>query len=348
MSIEALGAASITSLFSNMDRVAEQCGEQFPLFRQDKAEQWTLSRRGSWLGGFWAGLWWRRALISGQAEHKEQALQWSQKLQVWMDEPSINRSFVFWYGSGLGSTLHGDQQALDSLNQAAQAVLQSFDASNGFWPLGSGMGGGEAGQHILNVDALAPTLLLLDAQGGPVARQLGQWHVDACLRYLQKRTGAWRDTVLLRGQEVLAEKGAETWQRGQAWAMLGMATAARLYDKKSYAQAALKACHYWHEHWGKYAQGLLKQAEPSAPLDRSAWAIASLAMHELWRVLPDQQWLQDQSRLHLDALLTPELSETGRFVGHLYKIAPGQSELVESACASFFLLEALLAHEVPS
>ncbi|XOT97756.1 hypothetical protein ACMTAU_10975, partial [Alcaligenes pakistanensis] len=102
---------------------------------------------------------------------------------------------------------------------------------------GSGMGGGEAGNHILNVDALAPTLLLLDAQGGPVARQFGQWHVDACLRYLQKRSGAWRDTVLLRGNDVLAEQGAETWQRGQAWAMLGMVTAARLYDRKSYAQA---------------------------------------------------------------------------------------------------------------
>jgi unsaturated chondroitin disaccharide hydrolase len=79
-------------------------------------------------------------------------------------------------------------------------------------------------------------------------------------------------------------------------------------------------------------------------VDRSAWAIASLAMYELWQILPEQQWLHEQSRLYLDALLTPELSETGRFVGHLYKVAPGQSELVESACASFFLLEALLAH----
>lgn len=79
-------------------------------------------------------------------------------------------------------------------------------------------------------------------------------------------------------------------------------------------------------------------------LKRKAWHAHILAMVELWQILPEQQWLHEQSRLYLDALLTPELSETGRFVGHRYKVAPGQSELVESACASFFLLEALLAH----
>jgi len=63
----------------------------------DLVATWLLVR------GFWAGLWWRRALISGQEQDKEQALNWSQKLQVWLEEPSINRSFVFWYGSGLGS-----------------------------------------------------------------------------------------------------------------------------------------------------------------------------------------------------------------------------------------------------
>ncbi len=344
MPIDVLETAILESLFANMDRVAEQCGDQYPLFRQASSAQWTLSRRGSWMGGFWAGLWWRRALISGQDQHKEQAQSWSQKLQVWQAEPSINRSFVFWYGSGLGSLLHKDRQAQASVELAVQALLSSFDASSGYWPLGSGMGGGEAGKHILNVDALAPTLLLLDAQGGPVARQFGQWHVDACLRYLQKRSGAWRDTVLLRGQDVLAEQGTETWQRGQAWAMLGMATAARLYDRKSYAQAALQACRYWHERWGKYVQGYLLRDSPAMPVDRSAWAIASLALYQLGQILPEQQWLPEQSRLYLDALLTPELSQTGRFVGHLYKVAPGQSELVESACASFFLLEALLVH----
>ena len=344
MRIEVAAPATVQALFDNMDRVAEQCGEQFPLFRQAGSEQWTLSRRGSWLGGFWAGLWWRRALISGQEQDQEQALRWSQKLQVWRDEPSINRSFVFWYGAGLGSALHGNTQAKIMLEQAAQALLDSFDVGSGFWPLGSGMGAGEAGAHILNVDALAPTLLILDAQGGPVARQLGQWHVDACLRYLQKRSGAWRDTVLLRGQEVLAEQGAATWQRGQAWAMLGMATAARVYGRKSYAHAALHACRYWQEHWGRFADGLLRQTDPVMPLDRSAWAIASLSMYELAQLLPEQHWLQEQSRVYLDALLSEELNQTGRFVGHLYKVAPGQSELVESACATFFLLEALLAH----
>ncbi|AYR19187.1 glucuronyl hydrolase [Alcaligenes faecalis] len=344
MSVDVLGSVSIQAIFANMDQVAEQCGEQFPLFRPSSSEQWTLSRRGSWLGGFWAGLWWRRALISGQEQDKRQALHWSQKLQVWLQEPSINRSFVFWYGAGLGSIWHGNRQAEANVDLAAQALLNSFDASSGFWPLGSGMGGGESGNHMLNVDALAPTLLVLNAQGGPVARQFGQWHVDACLRYLQKRSGAWRDTVLLRGNDVLAEQGTQTWQRGQAWAMLGMASATRLYDRASYAHAALKACRYWHERWGKYAHGFLRQDSPLSPVDRSAWAIASLAMYELWQILPEQQWLHEQSRLYLDALLTPELSETGRFVGHLYKVAPGQSELVESACASFFLLEALLAH----
>ncbi|SUD78357.1 hypothetical protein [Pseudomonas putida] len=64
---------------------------------------YKLSRRGSWLGGFWAALWWRRAQASGDAVDVAEARTWSARLAAQLGEPSVNRSFVFWYGAGLAA-----------------------------------------------------------------------------------------------------------------------------------------------------------------------------------------------------------------------------------------------------
>ncbi|MEJ2633538.1 MAG: hypothetical protein P8011_16280 [Acidihalobacter sp.] len=333
---DALKQTAIEAIFERMDSIAAQCYDKFPLFRVASASDWTLSKRGSWMGGFWAGLWWLKAAVTGRGTDRDQAAQWCTKLEAMLDEPSVNRSFVFWYGPGLGGRLHGDDDAARLARRATQAMADSFDGSLAAWPLGEGMGGGDNGRHTLNVDSLAPILSLMHTHGGRKGCIMAQWRLDACMTHLQGAAGAWRSHVVVLVPHA-AEETAGAWQRGQSWAMLGLAEAARLYGQKRYIDAAVRACAYWHRQWDGSAPG-----NGASPVDPCALAIVSVAPLRLWQHLPDRLWLREQSYLHLEELLTKEIVETGSFVGHHYRIGPNEVQLVESPCATFFLLEALL------
>ena len=206
---------AIHAIFKRMDEIAAQCGDRFPLFRPDVATQWKLSRRGSWLGGFWAGLWWRRAAYTRSADDHAVARTWSAQLQPLLSEPSINRSFVFWYGAAIGHQVSAKDQAAQQLaGHAALAISASFDPVLGCWTSGPGMGAGEPGTRTLNVDALAPTLALLHAYGGPKGRVQAHQHLQTCLRYLATEHGAWRENVVQDVDDDMQQEEAGTWPRG--------------------------------------------------------------------------------------------------------------------------------------
>lgn len=324
--------AAAEAVFRRMDEIAAQCGGRFPLFRVPEVEEWTLSRRGSWMGGLWAGLWWLRAAASGRAEDLERARRWSRSLAPALAEPSVNRSFVFWYGATLGGLLLADDEAAALSRQAAAALAADFDAAAGLWPLGAGMGAGDAGCGRLNVDALAPTLALMQVHGEPAWQALGRRHLAACLARLAGEDGAWCADAALDGGEGPAAAGG--WQRGQAWAILGLARAAQV-EPQAYAGAALRACAYWEGRWG----AALPQAEADDPCAR---AIAAVGMYRLGQGLPAAGWLVERAAAELDRVLSGEVVRSGRFAGHRYRIAADEVRLVESPCATFFLLEALL------
>jgi len=329
---------AIAAIFRRMDEIAAQCGDRFPLFRTVADAQWTLSKRGSWMGGFWAGLWWLKTSVTGDAADHAQAVQWCMRLEASLDEPSVNRSFVFWYGAGLGGQLQGDETARQLAQRAARTLLNRFDAQRAIWPLDEGMGAGERGRCMLDVDSLAPLIALMHAHSGSIGSDVAQRHLDSCLTQLTDGTGAWRSRKAL--DVVHQTPSPPIWPRGQAWAMLGLAEAARRYGSQRYIDAALRACAYWQQqfHTSKSGAWGSSQTQP----DPSALAIAAVAMFRLWQYTPEQQWLHQQSCQHIQALLTPDVVQTGQFVGHHYQTRPDTFELVESPCALFFLLEALL------
>jgi len=336
MEQDAHGQRAIAAIFRRMDEMVAQCGDRFPLFRTASDMQWTLSKRGSWMGGFWAGLWWLKASVTGNAADRVQAVQWCTRLEALLDEPSVNRSFVFWYGAGLGGQLLDDESARQLAQRAARTLLNGFDAGLAIWPLGEGMGVGERGRSALDVDSLAPLVSLMYMHGGSIGDALVQRHLESCLTHLADKTGAWRSRKAL--DVVQPSQLPPIWPRGQAWAMLGLVEAACRYGTKRYVDAALCACEYWQQQLsGAWGNG---QTQP----DPSAVAIAAVAMFRLWQHMPEQGWLREQSCCHLNVLLTPDVMQTGMFVGHHYQTRPDSSERVESPCALFFLLEALLLH----
>jgi len=331
MKADARTQRAIAAIFRRMDEIAAQCGDRFPLFRAASDSEWTLSKRGSWMGGFWAGLWWLKASVTGNAADRAQAAQWCTRLEAMLDEPSVNCSFVFWYGAGLGDKLYDDEIAHSLARRATRTLLNHFDETLAIWPLGVGMGADERGRSRLDVDSLAPLLCLMHAHGGTTGRTLAQRHLDSCLTHLADGAGAWRSRKAMG--VVQQTPSPPIWPRGQAWAMLGLAEAASRYDAKHYADAALRACTYWQQ---QYASWNSSQPDPSAS------TIAAVAMFRLWQYTPEQQWLHQQSCWHIQALLTPDVVQTGQFAGHHYQTRPSISEWVESPCALFFLLQALL------
>lgn len=339
-----LHQVAIRAIFKRMDETAAQCGDRFPLFRPSADALWTLSRRGSWLGGFWAGLWWRRAAYTGSADDHALAEAWSARLTPLLREPSINRSFVFWYGAAIGHEKSGKDQAPQQLaNQAALAISEGFNPALGGWTCGSGMGAGELGTRALNVDALAPTLALLHGHGGPKERTRARQHLQTCLHYLAAEHGAWRTNAVLDAGDGVKQEAAGAWPRGQAWAMLGMAEAVRLFGE-AYLPPALQACAYWTERWGGASQPAVRTGLQIPPQDLCAHVISATAMLNLSQLIPGRDWLYQQAHMQMSAVLdASNVAETGQFVGHLYHVGPDDERLVESACATFFLLENLLS-----
>ena len=323
--------AVVNALFKQLDSISRQCGEQFPLYRLPRERKWKLSRRGSWLGGFWAGLWWRRAAYTELSEDLEQAAVWSRQLGAQLDEPSLNRSFVFWYGAAFGGRLAQDQSARELALRAADTLARDYRPDIGGWPLGPGMGGGDSGHATLNIDALAPTLALMHLQADQ--REMGRSHLELCLRTLRGEGGAWASHAQLDEDGRVSRGPAGEWARGQAWAMLGLAEAVGLYGG-AYAAPAREACAYWLKRWGKG----MGDADPCAV------AIASLALLRLWQCLPGMNEWRELAFKQLEGLMSLEVQQ-GCFVGHYYRTGADQEQMVESACATFFLVEALLTQD---
>lgn len=332
--------AVIRALFKQLDRVSHQCANQFPLYRLAHDKQWKLSRRGSWLGGFWTALWWRRAAFTEQSEDFDQAAFWCRQLAPQLEEPSLNRSFVFWYGAALGGRLAGADEARELACRAADALARDYCPEIGGWPLGPGMGGGSKGHATLDVDALAPTLALMHLQRDPRKIAMARNHLELCLRTLRTPFGAWASHAERKADGSFRCHPAGEWARGQAWAMLGLAEAVGLYGGE-YAQVACEACAYWVRRWGEGAStATLKPSEA----DPCAVAIASVALLRLWQCLPGLNPWCDLACRQIAALLSPQVRH-GSFVGHYYQTGREQTQLVESACATFFLLEALMTQD---
>ena len=60
-------------LVHRMDAIDAHCTSGFPLYSPGAGDQWTISRGGSWTGGFWGAWWWLRARLTGSASDRRKA-----------------------------------------------------------------------------------------------------------------------------------------------------------------------------------------------------------------------------------------------------------------------------------
>ncbi|NXY95606.1 sugar ABC transporter permease [Streptomyces sp. BR123] len=198
-------------------------GERFPLFADPATGLWTTTARGSWTGGFWAGLLWLRAGWSGSAEDRSAAAGCTRRLAPWADADTATRGLILWYGTALAA---GDREAAALRRRGARACLADADPGLGLVPWGSALGGNRLQARA---DGVPGTVQLLAAAGPEGVRAAGDHlhrHLDLCLARAGESGGAypaWRVTPGA-GWQPCAEP-PPGWSRGRSWLLLAVADA---------------------------------------------------------------------------------------------------------------------------
>ncbi|MFJ5136883.1 sugar ABC transporter permease [Streptomyces sp. NPDC088707] len=282
---EALGL-----LLRRVGETAEQVGDRFPLYADPADGRWTTTGRGSWTGGFWAGLLWLRAARTGGDEDRAAAAAVTSRLAPWGEADTAARGLILWYGTAL-ATRDATAQALRQ--RAAKAAVGAFDPELGLVPWGSALGGERLRARTDGVPGLVPLLASAGPEGREAAARHLHRHLDLCLPRdgAERPAPAWR---LDRTHGWLAEADpAPGWTRGEAWLLLAVADALLLADTSSWRAARLTgAAELLLADCAMLGGPLVPPTDarhPDGPLDTSAAAVAAVALLKL-ALVPGAVW----------------------------------------------------------
>jgi unsaturated chondroitin disaccharide hydrolase len=200
-----------------LDRAGEAdslLGERWPLYADPESGRWTTTVRGSWTGGFWAGLLWLRSIVTGD---RAAARRRTGMLAPWIEADTATRGLIFWYGTALGG---GETAALRA--SAAKACLAAHDSLLGLLPWGTAFGGP---RDLARVDGLPglPQLLRLT---GPDGARAAEAHLDLQLGLTvgsAELRPAWRATP--DGAWAPHPAPPPGWSRTVGWLCLAAAEA---------------------------------------------------------------------------------------------------------------------------
>jgi unsaturated chondroitin disaccharide hydrolase len=295
-----------------------------------------------WTGGFVAGQLW----LLGEYER---AASVTNLLRPRAAQPTTHDlGFLFWPSAVLGLLATGDDcYRVLGLRAAASLVRRALP--NGVIQVIGGLDDpGHRGRTIVDT---WPNLLLLwwaERQGMAEAGDAARAHLEATLPVLLREDGSTFHAARLADDGTVVEQGTingyaadSTWARGQAWAIHGLAAAARATG--GHREEAERAARWFLE---RLPPELVPPwdfgAPPGGPVDASAAAIVASALLELG-------WEEDARRL-LDALVSSCLNPgagDGVLLHCCYRQPIGHGLDCATVWGDFFLLDALLRVEAP-
>ncbi|MFE6709143.1 sugar ABC transporter permease [Streptomyces sp. NPDC057695] len=276
-------------VLGRVTETAGQVGARFPLYADPDDGRWTTTGRGSWTGGFWAGLHRLRALHSGTAADRRAAAAVTARLAPWAEADTAARGLVLWYGTAPAEDTDGAAAALRE--RAAKAALDAWDPGLGLVPWGAALGGPRLRARADGVPGLVPLLSAAGPEGRAAAAAHLHRHLDLCLDGREgdgRPVPAWRLDGP-RGSRAAEIDPAPGWTRGESWLLLAVADGLLLADGDPARRAdRLASAAEVLLRRGEFLDGpVVPPAEagaPDGPLDTSAAAIAAVALLKLARV----------------------------------------------------------------
>ncbi|MCG8927753.1 hypothetical protein [Lentzea sp. CC55] len=172
----------VRRMCDQVDEIEAAIGDRFPLYLHDG--RWRTSARGSWTGGFWAGLLTLRRLVTGAGD----VAPVRDRLDVWAEADTVLRGMIFWYGSGAERL--GLIAPRPSTTKVADSLAGGFDPELGAIPWGTAF---SADGPDIRADGAAGVVPLLETHG----------HHDVAHRHRNAHAHL-----------------APTWPRGKAWLSL--------------------------------------------------------------------------------------------------------------------------------
>jgi unsaturated chondroitin disaccharide hydrolase len=359
---EVAGAQS--RLLLRIDRTATEVGTGFPRSADGRTGRWTVSRDGSWTGGFWIASCWLAHAATGKPRYRAWGLEWIERLRGREEARTHDIGFLFYYAAALGWQLLRDP-ALRTLGLAAASRLAAMAHPTArVIPVGR-EAEVAAGATDVTIDCMMNLQLLWwaaavtgEARYAEVAlahaEQTAAWHVredGSCVQsvHFEPATGAAAERHTHQGH---APTGC--WSRGLAWCAYGFLEAFRATGRHDFLEISRRAIEY---HLGRMPEDGIPFYDyddpriPDVPRDSSAAAILASACLGLARMAGEMRFREYGQRLLAGltrAYLTPTGTDDTRPPGMLlhacYNFPAGDAPDDELPWGDYFLLEALGRH----
>lgn len=356
---------AVDRMLDRLGRTATENDPGFPHVADATTGAWTRTPGGDWTGAFFVGQLWLAAATTADRTWRTQALDWAERLRPRAASHTVFRGFLFWYGAAIGAVLLDDPHAERLALEGARALASSFHPRGRLLPLGAAAEEAHSvGPEETNIDGVpggAPLLYLAAARTGDprladLARSHVQRHVEFCVRpddsVVQSATFDPETGKLLRTYTHKGIRDDSTWARAQAWAMLGVAQAAR--HDPSFTEVTARVCDWWIRHLPASGVSFWDfDAAESDPLpDTAATAIAAAALLKAAVLVPGRAdayrgAAETMVRALVSSHLTPvddaDRRPHGMLVDGCYNRRIGLATSSELIWGDYFLLESLLA-----
>jgi unsaturated chondroitin disaccharide hydrolase len=292
-----------------------------------------------WTGGFVAGQLW----LAGR--HDEAAAVTDLLSPRAAQATTHDLGFLFWPSAVLGHVAGGEKGYRELALRAAKSLTERVLPSGVIQVIGSLDDPRQRGRTIVDTWPNLTLLWWAESQGVPSAGETARAHLGATLGALMRADGSTFHAARFADDGSLIERGTinghgrdSTWARGQAWAVLGLTTAARATGEHELRQAAERAARWFLDHLPSDRVPLWDFDAPSdEPRDASAAAIVSSALFDLgWEAAAHQL---------LEALVETCLNRGGSdglLLHSCYRRPVGLGLDCATVWGDFFLLDALI------
>jgi unsaturated chondroitin disaccharide hydrolase len=351
--------AALQSMLGRIDATAAAVADGFPHYGDPATGRWTTSPAGDWTGGFWNGLCWLAAHVTGKDQYRQWASTWTERLRARAASDTVFRGFLFYYGAQLGAVLLGDSRAREIALLGAAGWARSYNVKAGAFPLGaeaeeaSDVGHGEA-----NVDTVQGAALLVWAAreaGEPAWRQMAvshaRRHIEFCIRddgsVCQSASFDPMTGAMLRRYTHKGIRDDSTWARAQAWAIVGYALMHRWSGERDFLDVACRTADWWLAHVSPDRVAFWDFDDPAIPdtsRDTSATAIVASSLLKLAALVGDAQRRRDYraaAAATAAALVDRHLDGRGILGDGCYNKRIGLATRNELVWGSYYLFEAL-------